>query len=281
MANMMPGSYNQYGGAFRLVRFDSMLPYPYTMHEHFELFYIKKGSITLTIDDVTVTLHEGDLSLTVPFVFHKNELAPTAVVEMMNIAPYICSEAAQVFGNKRPLRPYLRSNEISPLVRELLTTIPSFVKELQPPKHYAEVHSTSYAFSRDRCSPIQAYLTVLLLELSHNMPLVEINERNITTMQKVLKYCTANFNQEITRHSVSRDCNVSLGMISQTFNRLGTSFRDYVNTLRINRAYQLLTTTKKPITEIIYECGYSNQGTFNRNFQLQFGKSPRDVRHRK
>lgn len=278
---MYPGGYNHYGGAFRLVLFDSMLPYPYTMHEHFELFYIKKGSIQLTIDDISVTLHEGDLSLTVPFVFHKSELAPDVVVEMMNIAPYICSEAAQVFGNKRPLRPYLRKDEITPLVRELITTIPKIANELQTPRQHSALHTTTYQFSRDACGSVQAYLSVLLLELSKHMTLVEIDERNITTMQKVLKYCTANFNQEITRHSVSRDCNVSLGMISQTFNRLGTSFRDYVNTLRINRAYQLLTTTKKPITEIIYECGYSNQGTFNRNFQLQFGKSPRDVRHGK
>lgn len=268
-----------HSGAFRLVQFDSMLPYPYTMHEHFELFHIKKGSINLTIDDVNVTLQEGDISLTVPFVFHKCEAAPDVAVEMMSIAPYICDEAFRVFSGKQPLRPYLRKEEISPLVRELLSAIPQFVKAQQKPRHYRQTRTTIYQFGQEQCSTIQVYLSVLLLELSRNMTLVEVDDRNITTMQKILKYCTANFGQEITRHSVSRDCNVSLGMISQTFTRLGTSFRDYINTLRINRAYQLLITTKKPITEIIYECGYSNQGTFNRNFQLHFGKSPRDMRH--
>ena len=281
MPNIVPSAYDQSNGSFRLVQFDSILPHPYTIHEHFELFYVKKGSLTVTIDDVTITLNEGDLSLTAPFVFHKNEPSSDVVVEMMHIAPYICSEASQIFGSKRPLRPYLRKREISPLVRELLVAVPKFVKEHQKSRYTQAQHSTTYQFTRDRCSPFQAYLSVLLLELSRSMTLVEIDEKNISTVQKVLKYCTANFGQEITRQSVSADCNVSLGTISQIFNRMGTSFRDYVNTLRINRAYQLLTTTKKPITEIIYECGYSNQGTFNRNFQLQFGKSPRDVRHGK
>jgi len=80
---------------------------------------------------------------------------------------------------------------------------------------------------------------------------------------------------------VAKACKVSPGFISQSFQRLGISFRDYINNLRISHAYELLVNTKKPITEIIYESGFSNQGTFNRNFQDRFGRSPRDLRHHK
>lgn len=276
-----PDIHNQSSVAFRLVRFNSVPPCTYTMHEHFELFYVKKGTVVLTVDDVTATLCQGDLSLIAPYVFHKNEPAPDAIVETMHIAPYICNDAAQVFGDKQPLRPYLRSKELPFLVREILRSVSEILAQMQDPQTEPEACRTTYQFNQNQCGCFHAYLSVLLLELSRNMPLSEGNKGNTTTMQKILKYCAANFGQEITRRSVSRDCNVSVGMISLTFNRLGTSFRDYINTMRISRAYQLLTTTKKPITEIIYECGYSNQGTFNRNFQLQFGKSPRDVRHGK
>lgn len=275
----MPGVYNRYGGTFRYVEFNGMLPYPYTMHEHFEIFRIQKGSLTVTIDDVLVTLEEGDVSLTAPFVFHKSDLSPEATVEMMNIAPYLCSEVAHLYSKQKPRRPYMRKEELPPLVANLLDTIPRIVQEMARDVGMDGNHT--YTLGREKSTEIQPYLSVLLLELTRCMELIPSDEHNITSMQKVLKFCTANFTQEITRHIVARDCNVSLGMISQTFNRLGTSFRDYVNTLRINRAYQLLITTQKPITEIIYECGYSNQGTFNRNFQAQFGKSPRDIRHGK
>lgn len=275
----MPGVYNRYGGIFRYVEFNGMLPYPYTMHEHFELFRVKKGSLTVTIDDVLVTLEEGDVSLTAPFVFHKSELSPTATVEMMNIAPHLCSEVAHLYNKQKPRQPYIRKANLPPLVNDLLDTIPSIIQGMT--KDIGMDGNHTYALGPQKSTGIQPYLSVLLLELTRCMELVPSDEHNINSMQKVLKYCTANFAQEITRHIVASDCNVSLGMISQTFNRLGTSFRDYINTLRINRAYQLLITTKKPITEIIYECGYSNQGTFNRNFYAQFGKSPRDIRHGK
>lgn len=273
----MPGVYNRYSGTFRYVLFNGMMPYPYTMHEHFELFRVVKGSLTVTIDDVLVTLKEGDVSLTAPFVFHKSDLSLDATVEMMNIAPHLCSEVAQLYSKQKPRQPYILQKDLPPLVKDLLDAIPTIIRYTTKDVGY-DSHET-YVLTRQECTGIQPYLSVLLLELTKCMELIPSDEHNINSMQKVLKYCTANFTQDITRHIVAQDCNVSLGMISQTFNRLGTTFRDYINTLRINRAYQLLITSRKPITEIIYECGYSNQGTFNRNFYAQFGKSPRDIRH--
>lgn len=275
----MIGVNNRNGGTFHYVQFHGMLPYPYTMHEHFELFRVQKGNLTVTIDDVPVSLEEGDVSLTAPFVFHKSELSHTAVVEMMDIPPHLCAEVAQLYNKQKPRQPYIRKADLPPLVSNLLDAIPTIIQSMAEDIGMDGNHT--YALDRQKSTDIQPYLSVLLLELTRCMELIPADEHNVNSMQKVLKYCTANFAQEITRHIVARDCNVSLGMISQTFNRLGTSFRDYINTLRINRAYQLLITTKKPITEIIYECGYSNQGTFNRNFYAQFGKSPRGIRHGK
>ena len=275
----MPGIYSCYGGTFRYVLFHGMIPYPYTMHEHFELFRVRKGSLTVSIDDVLVTLKEGDVSLTAPFVFHKSDQSPDSIVEMMSIAPHLCSEVAQLYSKQKPKLPYILEANLPPLVKNLLDAIPEIIKKTTE-NSGGEAHET-YTLGREQCTDIQPYLSVLLLELTKSIELVPSDGHNINSMQKVLKYCTANFTQDITRHTVAQNCNVSLGMISQTFNRLGTTFRDYINTLRINRAYQLLVTTRKPITEIIYECGYSNQGTFNRNFHAQFGKSPRDIRHGK
>jgi len=263
----------------QLERYTALHSCPYTMHAYFEILYIRKGSLDITIDNVTVTLHPGDIALVTPFVFQKSEAAPNIKLDILRISPYICPDAAATFKNCRPLRPYLKAKEQQPLIRELIAVLPEIISSRAAPHAAQDGQSASYTLVRDQCGPVVPYLSVLLMELSKAMPLVENIERNSSAMQKVLKYCTDNFNQEITRQMVSRECNVSMGVISQIFNRLGTSFRDYINTLRIDHAYQLLTSTKKPITEIIYECGYANQGTFNRNFQLHFGKSPRDIRH--
>lgn len=275
MPNTAFNSHNKLPAVVHYGRYTTVAHHPFTMHERFELLYVRKGTLTLNIDKSTVTLHAGDLALIVPFAFHKNAPAGDFSVEFFSISPQLCPDAAYLFGANRPARPYLRSHEISPLLRELLVAIPEIIT-----KKSAAANGDKYRLTLEESKPLQPYISVMLLEVTKKMTLLPVDTRNIPSMQKILHYCSTNFNQEITRDSVAEHCGVSLSSISQTFANLGISFRDYINTLRINRAYQLLTTTKKPITEIIYECGYSNQGTFNRNFQLQFGKSPRDLRQK-
>ena len=273
MANDVSRSDRQ-GEALGLIPAAPMPPTPFTMHKYFQLIYVRRGSVPITIGDVSTVLHEGDLALTVPFLFHRNDPAPDAMVMELRIASYLCNEATRVFEHKRPIRPYLRKEELPPLIPSLLKTLSQRVRELSA----TPAELMEYRFSQRQCVTLLPYLAVLLLEISQSMPLAETDHADISVTEKILTYCNVNYGLEISRDMVARDCNVSLAMVSQTFTQMGISFRDYINALRINRAYAMLTTTKKPITEIIYECGYSNQGTFNRNFQLQFGKSPRDIR---
>lgn len=262
------------GEALGYVPAAQVIAKPYTVHKYFRLLYVRRGSVPITIGDVSVVLQEGDLALTVPFLFHRNDPAPDALVTELRIAPYLCNEAGRLFEHKRPIRPYLRRDELPPLIPELIKTLGHRAKELSA----APADLVEYRFSQRQCITLLPYISVLLLELHRSMPLMDVEQGDISATEKILTYCNTNYGLEISRDMVARECNVSLAAVSQTFTQMGVSFRDYINALRINRAYALLTTTKKPITEIIYECGYSNQGTFNRNFQLEFGKSPRDIR---
>lgn len=271
----------RFDGAVRYLRLEGIFPTPYTMHEFLELYLLRSGTMHITIENETYTLNPGDLVVLAPFTFHSNDVSYDAVLDVVMAAPHICPEIDQFFREQKLACPVVRGSDVPPLILAILdrfqTLIPALPHKLQP----AREPCLSYLMGTEDCAPIRTYLSVLLLELQQAVDLVPSDGQGGGAMQRVLQYCTTNFQQDLTRDSVAKACKVSPGFISLIFNRLGISFRDYINTLRISHAYELLVNTKKPITEIIYESGFSNQGTFNRNFQDRFGRSPRDLRHGK
>ena len=62
--------------------------------------------------------------------------------------------------------------------------------------------------------------------------------------------------------------------------KLGISFSNYINALRIEEAVKLLTTTDMPITDVCFASGFTCTRTFNRAFMGRIGVSPREYRVR-
>ena len=60
--------------------------------------------------------------------------------------------------------------------------------------------------------------------------------------------------------------------------KLGISFHDYINSLRVSEACRLLLNTEKSITQISEGVGFNTLRTFNRAFTKQLGISPSQYR---
>jgi transcriptional regulator GlxA family with amidase domain len=48
--------------------------------------------------------------------------------------------------------------------------------------------------------------------------------------------------------------------------------------MRLNKAKELLTASEMSITQIAFAVGFKNLSHFSREFALQFGKSPKEIR---
>lgn len=60
--------------------------------------------------------------------------------------------------------------------------------------------------------------------------------------------------------------------------RLHTSFREYVNALRLDCARDLLAATELSMLEVSMESGFDSLRTFNRVFQERFRQTPSQYR---
>ena len=249
---------------------------PACMQEHFLCLQLGRGALEVTVDDSAVTLQPGDLCLVPPFTRYSIAAGEDATAGILSFAPHTCPDIYHLLNQMKLCTPCLPGDRIPPLVKELLASITGQISRAGV--YNRSERGVSYTLPVHRSGYLQMYLSLFLLELMNAIPRSLVSTRDIDAMERVLRYCTANYSQELSRPAVARACEVSVGLVTQTFHQLGTTFREYINDQRLTRAYHLLTTSDKPITDIIYDCGYTNQGTFNKNFFEKYGATPRTIR---
>ena len=102
---------------------------------------------------------------------------------------------------------------------------------------------------------------------------------DIERLRRVCEYVDQHHKQQIDRDSVARLVHMSGSGFSRFFkSRTGMTFQDYVGDLRVGRACQLLTEAGRSITEIAFECGFSEMSTFNRAFKKFRNVTPSEYR---
>lgn len=84
---------------------------------------------------------------------------------------------------------------------------------------------------------------------------------------EIVRYIYRYYNEDLTAH----DTAARFGMSVQELNRilmyqLERNFEEYLNFVRVNRACELLTSTKRSVMDIALEVGYNNAKTLTRNF---------------
>jgi two-component system response regulator YesN len=109
--------------------------------------------------------------------------------------------------------------------------------------------------------------------------------RKVSQIRPAINYIDANYNKPITLADVSRASHLSVSRLAHLFKeQMGITIIDYLTSVRIERAKQLLLATDQNCTEICFEVGYNNQSYFTRSFKGFVGITPRQFRtknHRK
>ncbi|MFB9331143.1 response regulator [Paenibacillus aurantiacus] len=94
-----------------------------------------------------------------------------------------------------------------------------------------------------------------------------------------LDYVKAHYQEELSLKTLSQKLGLHPNYLGQLFQQeAGTSFSDYVNQYRVERATQLLLYTDKKTAEIAAEVGYWDTSYFYRQFKKYAGVSPTELR---
>jgi len=98
-------------------------------------------------------------------------------------------------------------------------------------------------------------------------------------VQTALKYIEENYAKDISLDLISEKANLSPYYFSRLFKKTtGTSFKSYLNHIRLSKAAEMIGSTPKRILDIAYETGFGSIRTFNRAFYSMNGYPPTALR---
>lgn len=222
-------------------------------HTHGELILVTKGSLSMVVDGEDYCIKEGEMSILFPYLVHSYEEAPDVETILVLFDP---GETAfdKTFLTQKPSCPIVPGEVFAPLLERLL--------------HWEKLGRIKTAFG---------YLNAVIGEFLELAPMKSSNRMAEDTAVRILEYCTEHFTEDITVKSVSDALYVSQSYISKVFSeKLKYSFREYINSLRVQKVKALLGHSNKRIVEIMLDCGFQNQSSFNRIFREVCGCSPRE-----
>lgn len=100
------------------------------------------------------------------------------------------------------------------------------------------------------------------------------------SMQAVLKYVDKNFNMDIKMEDVAKYFFMSPPYFCTQFKKhTGMNFTCYVKMRRMERAYQIISSTDMKISLISKEVGYEDEKHFSKLFKEKYGVSPAQCRN--
>ncbi len=234
---------------------DRMNFYPH-IHEKIELLYVCEGSLNVNIGNIQKTLNPGELSIVFPNQIHSYHTTQYNYVLTLIFSPKLVENYYQLLFLKQPEFPFLDASQVHPDIVHAFNTV-----------------VLDRYWDGDQ-SLLQGYLTIILGQVLGRLSLVTCPKTD-DFLPNLLTYLSNHFTENISLNDLSHQMGISKFQISRCFSqRIGCNFNTYLNTLRIQHADKMLTTTDLPVTEISYLSGFESISTFYRVFQQIHGMAP-------
>ena len=97
-------------------------------------------------------------------------------------------------------------------------------------------------------------------------------------VKQAIRYISDNFAEPLTIAAVADAVSLNPVYFGSLFKKeTRTTFRDYLNTIRLNQAEDMLRTKKLNVTEVAQSCGFTDVFYFSRLFKKQKGIPPSSV----
>ncbi|MBR4068605.1 MAG: helix-turn-helix domain-containing protein [Clostridia bacterium] len=239
-------------------------PFPSHVHDVTEIVCVTEGYLYMTISGKQVTVRPGDIAVSFPASPHSYDYISKDIDGVaMIFSPDTINEFARRFRTMTTVSPLLTNEEKPAEMDAIIAKLAEVSQQPDHPLRLGYLHLfLSYLFTGIQLQPLEKQIQSGL-------------------SYQVLHYISEHFTEPLSLETTARALGISRIHLSHIFSQqLKINFRQYINTLRIDRACALLRDPSYTISQIVYLCGYGNPRTFHRAFQAQCGVPPKQYRAR-
>ena len=244
-------------------------------HPFRELIYIDSGTMDVSADNFSGTLHSKQLiihradephSLSCP-----QDKAPNVI-----IIGFECDcEKLDVFANGA----YTLSNELIKMLTEVIKEGRSvFLPPYDIPGQRDMKKRDDFPFGADQLLKMKFEMFLIeLIRYTESSPRTYQSAETNSKNEEIFSYINQNFTEKITLDDLCFLFNTNKTTVCKAFREVyGESAITYINRLRIKRAKELLRDGELNLTEIATAVGYSSIHYFSRVFKSYEGLSPKE-----
>lgn len=255
--------------------------FPKHRHNYIEVIYMCKGSTTHIVDGNKVVLEEGDL-----LFLNQNavqEILPAGegdiAINFIILPQFFDTTFEMIGGDENLLREFL----VGSLCEDSRASSYLYfhVADILPIQNLVENMVWSLLNnSHNKRSSNQITMGLLILHLLNHMDKMETGQKAFEQefVVNVLNYIETNYRAGSLSELASSMGYDLYWMSREIKKRTGKTYKELLQTKRMNQAAYMLANTKVPISEIIQMVGYDNSSYFFRKFKERYGISPRKFR---
>lgn len=233
----------------------SSIDYPAHIHDDIELVFVNSGNGTAWCDGKPYKLTDGAWFLVFPNQVHRYADFEEGEYYVLILKPSDLLRYQQVFRTGAPGNAAQSFQEDNNLTFLLESALQEYQKN-----GFNDV--------------IAAYLTALFGKLLPHFPVLKTGFQRDNVLN-ILEYCAAHYKEDLSVDSVAEQLRLSRSCVSHIFSdRISMSFNDYINSLRLREAKEILKNRDFSITEAASLSGFPTIRTFNRAFQKHYGMTP-------
>lgn len=223
------------------------------LHQCFELLTVTKGEMQVKIDDSEFPLKKGEAVLIFPNQIH-------------SLSSKKSKHSLCIFS----------PNLVKAFVKKTAETVPvcnKFTPEEYLLKAILKLTEASPHLEK------KGLLYSLCAQFDKTARYKERNTRGDKIIHKIFSFVEDNFSGSCSLEDLAAATGYDYTYLSKLFKKtVGISFVNYVNHTRLSHACYLLENTDDSILSCSLECGYSSLRSFNRNFKIHFGITPKEYR---
>ena len=259
--NVMKIPYQDKNG-FYLRYGERTLDFPPHLHNAIEMVYLTRGSCTIFDGSERHILSEGDLFLSFPHQIHGYENSQNTVRYILIL----------------PTKPYLRS--FYKTLTEKLPVSPILRKGQWEHSGLPQLLQMAFQDMNTASEEVMAgYFMVIFGKLLSIMPLTDQAPGSGEALRSILRYIDDHYTEAISRRDIAKAVGYNESYISHLFKQtIKSTLSEYIYSMRVYDAAQLLMKTDLPITQVVSQLGFGSIRNFNRVFLSHTGLSPRDYR---
>lgn len=228
--------------------------FPAHIHDDIELIYTRKGGGTAFCDGKKYTLTEGSYFLVFPNQVHHYAQFQQGEYFLVILKPFELLRFQEIFLKGVPEQAVCCPGETT------ATQLLMLAWEEYSREGYTDV--------------VAACLTAVFGKLLPHYPIKKADVPRDNVL-KILQYCASHYKEELTVESLAQQLGVSCSCVSHIFSdRISMSFSDYISSLRLREAEEILQNRNYSVTEVANLSGFPTIRTFNRAFLKKHGMSP-------